>query len=354
MKFFQERHGFLSVFLLLLSEKFLRFAKTPMVSGKHSPILAGQRPNYDTMKNFYEREVECELLLHDLGSCYHLWTPENFEIIFSCDEDFKAGISILGLCALMCYDIRIVAFELMSNHIHLTVFADEDRLIAFFLLFKSKLKKFFNKNGRFINWDIFQERHRKLNDLRDIRNVIIYNHRNGFLVNANYTPFSYPWGSNRYYFNPDAKRLAILEASPMPFRLRRRYMCSHIADKLQGVSAFDNCILQTSFCDIETGEKLFPCASNYFYRLSKNIECQKDIAKEIGERIIYSDDEIYSIVCNISRSRYNLPAPGHLPSAAKLEVARIMKFEYNSGSKQISRILKIPLDTLASIGISNH
>lgn len=38
-------------------------------------------------------------------------------------------------------------------------------------------------------------------DLRTLRNTIVYVNRNGYVVNPAYTPFSYPWGTGRYYFN---------------------------------------------------------------------------------------------------------------------------------------------------------
>lgn len=40
-----------------------------------------------------------------------------------------------------------------------------------------------------------------INDLKALREAIVYVNRNGYVVNPSHTPFSYPWGTGRYYFN---------------------------------------------------------------------------------------------------------------------------------------------------------
>ena len=286
-----------------------------------------------------------------LGSIYHLWTQEDFEIIFTCDDDFKVGMNIVGLCAQLYSSVAILTFELMSNHIHFTLCGHEEVIVEFFETIKKHLCKFFSKQGRNIRWNGFQQKHRLIKSLGEARNVIVYNNRNGFLVNDDYTPFSYPWGANRYYFHQDAKILASEHALPASVRFRRSYLFSHIADELTDFLIFEDYALPLSFCRVDLGEGLFTSASNYFYRLSKNVESMKEIAKEIGESVFYTDDELFSTTSRICKTRYGYANPGQIPADAKLEIAKTLKFEYNANAKQISRILKVTLQNLASIGI---
>lgn len=298
------------------------------------------------MKNFYDNESRCAQVFYELGKCYHLWTPENFELIFSSDEDFRVGMNIIGICSILFPQLKILTFELMSNHFHFTIVGDEETIRDFFECVKKFLSRYIKKNGRVINWANCEAKMREITTLEDVRNVIVYNNRNGFVVSRDYTPYTYPWGANRYYFNPDAVKLANHESRHMTVKERASYIHSRVADHIIGPMVFDGCATPLSFCDITTGERLFRDPCHYFHLLTKNIESQKAIAKEISESIFYTDDELFSAISAIAKNRFGCNSPSQVPASAKLELARLMRFEYHSSTKQIQRILKIDEQTL--------
>ena len=235
------------------------------------------------MGDFSNKEGRCLLCFGELGRCYHLWTPENFEIIFRNADEFRIGMGIMAVAAKCFQDVQIITFELMTNHLHIMAAGDESRLGQMSELIKKLLMRMASDAGRTINWTSFTPGIRQLNDLTDARNVLIYDNRNGFLVHDNYTPFSYPWGANFCYFNPDAKKRFQESSVPSTIKDRRSVSHSHISDGIQGLNILDGCFSPFSFCDITTGEGLFRDAVHYFYMLGRNIESNKEIAKEIGE-----------------------------------------------------------------------
>jgi len=304
---------------------------------------------------FAEKENYCEKVFSDLGECYHLWTPENFEIIFTDENDFKLGMSILGIAAKLFPDIKILTFEIMSNHLHLVCAGALDRILALFETIKNLLKKFVQNEGRTINWEGFYACTRLMETLADIRNVIVYDNRNGYVVSNRYTPFTYPWGANRYYFNPDACRLARDKAELMHIREIRATSHVRYADNIKGLMKFDDYALPLSFCAIDTGELLFRDAMHYFNRISRNIESNVAIAKEIGESVHYTDDELFDAVSKICLKKYGEPMPSRLIPGAKIEMAKTMHFEYNASVKQIQRMLKLDSGTMSALfQTTNH
>ena len=304
------------------------------------------------MSSYYEKEALCEAKFHELGECYHLWTPENHEIIFTNQADFKKGMTLFGISARLFADVTILTFELMSNHIHITASGKEDRLIQLFETFKGLVLRWLKNNGRTMRLEKFRARTRRLMTLEDIRNVIVYDNRNGFIVNPEHTPFTYPWGANRYYFSPDSFRLA--EQGSKPFSLRERRLISHsrIADGAEGLLLFDGYASPLSFCDIHTGESLFRDASHYFNKLSKSVESNASIAKEIGESIWYTDDELYSIVRKISKERYGAISPAAIAPNDRIGLAKTLHYEFNASAKQLQRMLKLDSSVLNALGIN--
>lgn len=302
------------------------------------------------MKNFNEQERQCQRAFARLGEIFHLWTPENFEIIFTCDEDFKAGMGIIGICAKLFSDVIIITFELMTNHIHITAAGTQERINEMFAHIRQMLIKLFEGQGRHIDWTKFTAGLRKINSLEDARNVIAYDNRNGFIVCPDHTPYSYPWGANRFYFNNDAKELANEHSMNMTVRSIRALSHSRMADGIKGLKSYDGYALPLSFCDIGTGEQLFRDATHYFNKISKNIECSREIAREIGESVYYTDDELFNALCKICNEKYGSPTPSLLPTQAKLELAKTLHYEYNASAKQIQRMLKLNYDTVAALG----
>jgi len=303
------------------------------------------------MKGYYDRESECAALFGKLGDCWHLSTSENFEIIFSSEEDFKAGMGIVAICARLSPEVRILTFEIMSNHFHFMVAGKRESVLQFLTNLKRMLSKHFRHRGRIIDFDAMGHTLLQLESLERVRNVIVYDNRNGYLVNHTYTPFSYPWGANRLFFNTDAKLLATNCAKRMGFNELRSLSHSHKTDTMHDLFSIDGCSSPLYFCDIDTGEQLFRDASHYFYLISKNIENNRQIAKEIGESIFYNDNELFSVISKIARERHGCTSLAEATPAAKLELAKTMRYDYNASTKQIIRFLKLPQGLLNSIGI---
>lgn len=294
------------------------------------------------MKNFYYQENECERIFAGLGESFHIYTPENFEIIFTSNDDFITGMNIIAVCTKLSDNVKLLTFEIMTNHIHLTVSSSKQDAQDYFELIKMFLSRSFKSRSRTIDWSKFVANPRKINSLDDLRNVIIYNNRNGFVANPLWTPFSYPWGANKYYFNNDAKQLSLIGAKPFSLRGLREITHSRLADSVSGLLSCNGCAVPLSFCDIENGEKLFRSPAQYFFMLGKNIEKQKNISKEIGESMFCNDDELYSSILSITLTKFST-GPADIPNVEKIELAKIMHNDYHASNKQISRILKLDI-----------
>ena len=136
-------------------------------------------------------------ILDEFAPFWHLWTPENHEIIFPDDDCFRAGMDIMGICARLCSEARVITFVLMSNHVHIAFSGDEQSIIAFFNLFRKCLFRYLRGMGKSLDVKAFECSLREVSTLEDLRNVIAYINRNGYLLPRSSKSRRGCWDSNR-------------------------------------------------------------------------------------------------------------------------------------------------------------
>ena len=304
--------------------------------------------------SFKEKEESCKSVFKDLldryGEIWHLCTPgQKQPIIFKEKSDYEIGMRVIGMCALDCPTIRIITFELMSNHIHFIICGEADSVNDFFSLVKRRLTYFFKSEGRPVNLTEFKPNLIPIKDLESIRNQIVYTNRNNYLVDDSQTPFSYPYGANGFYFMDFAKKLYNTEYGLLTIRQRKEFTKSHDYDYPMDTKIIDNYFSPASYCLISEGERLFRDARHYFYKLSKDIESTKDIALLNGDTILYTDDELVSLTWHICRKDYGGIAPTLLSPENKIILAKTLHYDYYASNARISRLLKMPLEMVSSM-----
>lgn len=139
-----------------------------------------------------------------------------------------------------------------------------------------------------------------ITSLQMLRNEIVYVHRNGYVVNSAFTPFSYPWR-------------------------------------------------------IVEGERMFRDAHQYFNLLSKNYEAYSEEARRLGDIVVLTDEEMYPAVRMECRRRFGARKYSELDLKDKVSLAKVMHEDYSASNSQIQRILNIDIHTVNSLfPLRNH
>lgn len=293
-------------------------------------------------RTFYDAECQCELVFQNNGPYYHLCTPgEQMEILFEDEADFRFAMNLVAFCTWQTKGVIVLTFEIMKNHLHLVLSGDRARILEWFSLFKRRLQRYLLDKGVVKNLSRFEASLFPIDNLETLRNTIAYVNRNGYLVDARYTPFSYPWGANRFFCNPDIPFLQGTRYGDLTFREKRQLFRSHAIDYPDDHLVVDGYILPTSYCNLAMAERMFQSARSYFFLLSRNVEVYRSIAAQLGDLVYYTDDELFLVVRQLCKDDYGNSRPATLPKDAKLEIAKKMHFDYQAGNKQIQRMLRL-------------
>lgn len=296
-----------------------------------------------------QQERSCELTFLNGGPFWHICTDgQSMEIICETEEDYKFAVTVIAIAAALT-GVKILTFQVMSNHIHVIVEGLESMCKDFFSEVKRRLRRYRNSNGRFASFEKFEASFIPIDNLRSMRYEIAYSNRNGYLANPSCTPFSYPWGAGYLYFNP---RAFVTDAAPFGDLTRdeKLKMCrSRIPDLPAGYMVKDGLILPQSFCAIKYGESLFRDAHQYFSIVSKNYEAYSEIAKRLGDDVFLTDDEMFAALSMLAKKKYGDGRVTLLPNASKIELAKTMRSDYNASEGQIQRMLRLDRGTVSEL-----
>ncbi len=286
------------------------------------------------------------------GCFWHLCTPGELSgVLFRKRSDYVFGMNMVGLLAAIFWDrLKIYTFQIMSNHFHFIIYGDKDEVLLFYSELYRRLKKFLVFEGRFSDMKGFSYKLIKITDLVYLRNVIAYVNRNGYLIDSNYTPFSYPWGSNRYFFSMLQEYESQLQFSlqQVPVNEKRRMFHSHFNTFPPCFFLIGQYVSPLSYIAISDVESLFNNAHHYYSLVSRLVESFSDIAKEQADKIVYTDEELSSVMYSISMEKFK-QKPLQLDKDGKLVVAKILHFKYNANNQQIRRLLRLDTDILNSL-----
>ncbi len=296
---------------------------------------------------FTEKERICESIFLQKGPFWHLYTDgTKMQNIFDTEEEFELGMNLLAVSCCRTKEMDLLAFEIMKNHLHLVLAGKKESCMMLFDNYKRRMKRIFRRRGHIIDWSRFNAQIIPIDNLKSLRNEIIYAHRNAFVSQAAYTPYNYPWGSGIAYFNPAFRQIQTTEFSRMTYDDRRSH--AHIRDisGLESLRFQGSRVYIPSFCNVGLGESLFNDPRSYFSSLTRNAEAFSEIASRLKDSVFLTDDEIFAAASRYAEQEFNIKQLSILAPEQKIHLAKELHFRYNATNQQIRRLLKLDISLL--------
>ena len=271
--------------------------------------------------------------------------------MFKDEVDFSAGINRIGVCKIIS-GVEVWAYTLMDNHVHFLLYGTLE-------MCKLYIDRYKFLTGMWISHSHNQFKHIKclpvsiipLKSDEDILETIAYIDRNAMLGGYSGLPFNYPWSSAKFLFC-DLKHS--LKSSSHVERRVKDYSRNQLRDilKTRVVLPEDWIIGSTGmlnpacFIEWEKVENLFKSPARYLYYVTKKLEGKINLALDQGAKSFVPDKDLRIITSNLSKEMFRHDDVRTLDVKSRLMVARILKRDYASTTKQISRMLHLEFDVL--------
>ena len=256
---------------------------------------------------------------------------------FRDDSDFKVGMNHVAVVAATSQSL-VVAFILMSNHVHFVLQGTYEECLLFITRFKKLYGQYFSH--KYSSKELLR---RNDVDLREIplgnealERAIAYVQMNSVAANICLNANEHRWGTGNVFFNPsndDGEPVGNLS-----LRARRELLHSHIEVPSKYKVLPEGFISPASYVQVSFVESRFrtPKRMNYFLQNSSKAKRQS----EFGEKDIlaFRDQVLSAAVQDLCFSTFHRAGVSELSDAQKGELLRQLRYRFSANPNQLARV----------------
>ena len=280
----------------------------------------------------------------------YLVTTDHLEdsIWFRDEDDFKAGMNAVAVLACVLH-INILAFILMSNHVHFllecTYAEAQDFINAFkrhhsrYMYCKYGVREMLRNNHVVIKRvDLTEE---------SAERAVAYIQMNCVAANICLNPSDYPWGTgNAFFRSRPAKGTPVNQLSK---RQRIRLLHSKVDLPSGLLIGEDGYILPESYVQVRFVESLFrnPGRMNYFLQNSSKAKQRLNASEK--SLPAFKDQLISAGAKDLCQSLFLKRDLRDLDDGQLAEILKQIRFRFSSYPQQMARVTGIPYERIVHL-----
>jgi REP element-mobilizing transposase RayT len=258
---------------------------------------------------------------------------------FRDDEDFRVAMNYIAIQAASCPEVAVLAFILMSNHVHFVLRGRREDVLGFINLFKQryslyyrrkyKIREFLRGNGTDVK--------PVPNEDEALERALAYVQANCVAANICGHPSQYPWGTGNTFFNSCksvGKRLCELSE-----RMRERLLRSNYVELPEAwVISEEGFIKPENYVDRAYVESLFRSPKRMNYFLNNSSKAKKRMEMVDDNLPAFRDQAILVVLPDLLRSLFQKSSFEELNDQEQSEFARQIRFRFSADAAQIARL----------------
>lgn len=279
--------------------------------------------------------------------------------MFRDNEDYVTGINYLAVCQIALNQItpnqitpkkiEIIAFCLMSNHLHIVAKGENAILKKFIISFKRRysmwLARKYNEH-KILHRTAFTIK--EIDSTEYLKQVIAYVLRNPIAAGINVSPFQYKWSSASCYFRQKDIGNKKDQTGLSGNRIRRIFKTRTLI--IDGINIIDGEMADLmSFVKFTEVEAIFKTSRALMYFMSKDNDNEIELEINTLKKVSYNDSTVINAIRQICEKKFQTSQINALGIHEKCSLVKYMKKNFNSSPKQIARILSLRLQTIAQI-----
>lgn len=277
--------------------------------------------------------MECEFWLVSTDHLKdRLWFKDN--------EDFKAGMNISAQVA-ATYHMDVIAFILMSNHVHYVLSCSYSEAIAFIERFKRLYSQYYS--GRYGSSELLRGNNVDIRQIyvgdESFERAVAYVQMNSVAANICINASDYSWGTGNSFFKTEPARGVKLGS--LSKRAVARIVHSRVQMPYDYLVGDNGVIVPESYVNVKFVEDIFrtPKRMTYFLQNSSKARNREALPS-------FDDQIILSAIKNLCVSMFRRQSFDALDDSQKQEVVKQVRYRFSADPGQIARITGLSYDEI--------
>jgi len=269
---------------------------------------------------------------------------------FRDDEDFRVAMNYVAIQAASSPEVAVLAFILMSNHVHFVLKGRREDVLGFINQFKQRYSQYFKR--KYGTPGFLRRNPMDIeiipNEDEAVERVIAYVQMNCVAANICAHPTQYPWGTGDAFFsNSKTNGKRVEEYSGRALERLLHSFC----DKLPGhwLINEDGFIRPKSYVDVHSVELLFRSARRMNYFQNNSSKAKKRIETAENNCPAIRDQAILAVLPDLYRSLFQKTSFDELNEKEQSELARQIRFRFSADVTQIARVCGISYAKAANL-----
>lgn len=259
-------------------------------------------------------------------------------IWFKDGEDFQVAMNYVAIVA-FTMNVNVLAFILMSNHVHFVVQCDPLQAKAFIDRFKMLYGTWLRK--KYGSVEFLRRVRVEIDPLKiedgSLHRAIAYVQMNSVAANICPYPNMYNWGTGSVFFNPEEIRGTSLGTSSK--RAQYELLHSRVDLPPEYIVGPDGYILPQSYVPVGFVEQLYCSARRYQYYLTNSSKASKHLEKNAAPS--FEDHVILAACRNLVYTLFRAKRVEELSDEQLKELLRQLQWRFSADINQLCRITGI-------------
>lgn len=260
----------------------------------------------------------------------HLW--------FRNDDDFKVGMNYVAVLAAGS-NVRVLAFILMSNHVHFVLEGDYEDVLSFITEFKRRYSKYCRQ--KYGVRELLRDNGIDIRPLdldgESLERAIAYVQMNCVAAKICMHPTQYPWGTGPVFFNPGPPGGTLLRT--ISKRAQARLLKSNAPVPQSFRLTSEGFINPACYVDRDFVERLFRTPNRFNYHLQNSSKAKSRMQEEAMPS--FRDQVILAAIPDLCCSLFRKNSFQELSSSEQGELLKQLRYRFSADVAQLSRILEL-------------
>lgn len=280
---------------------------------------------------------------------YWLVTTEHLEdrLLFRDFQDFAVGMTYVALQALRS-GVFVLAFILMSNHLHFVLMCSREKAEDFINGFKMAYSRYLrSKYGSREHLRRLKVDFKLLEGEEALEWAIAYVLMNPVAANICVSPFDYPLGTGSAFFRVGGNIEKARCVSEMSARERMRVFHSRADVPGDWMVADAGYILPSSYVRKDMVEAIFRTPKRMQYFLNNSSKAKLRVEMEDANLPAFRDQVILAALPDLCQSLFRRRGVQELSENQLVELLRQLRYRFSAGANQLARVTGLSYEQAA-------